>query len=496
MRTHNVEGFAMIDFTNIEKYKENNRIDAKKAIGGLPRSIWETYSAFANTLGGIILLGVEEHADKSLHPVDLPDPEKLINDFWDIVNNANKVSANILSDKDVTIENIDGKRIVAIRVPRAQRSDKPVYIDGNPLSGSYRRNGEGDYKCTKEEVQAMMRDAAIKTQDMLVLENMELDAFDYDSVKRYRIRMKTYRPGHVWEELEDVEFLYKLGAVGRSGDGKMHPTAAGLLMFGYEYEIVKEFPAYFLDYQEQFDPNTRWTDRIVSSSGDWSGNVYDFYFRVYNKITQDIKVPFKLEGGDRIDDTPVHKALREALANCLINADYYGRQGLVIIKKKDIITLSNPGGFRIDVEAAKSGGVSDPRNSTLIKMFNLIDVGERAGSGIPNIFSVWKKQGWSAPVINESFEPDRITLSLLIGESSDKKVAIKSSDKTTKAKSQIQKQAVVTYLTEKITAKTTEIAELLGVKDARARRLLGEMVAEGTIVTEGKNRNRVYKLKA
>ena len=486
----------MIDFTNMEKYKENNRIEAKKAIGGLPRSIWETYSAFANTLGGIILLGVEEYADKSLHTVDLPDPEKLIKDFWDIVNNANKVSANILSDKDVTIEDIDGKRIVAIRVPRSQRSDKPVYIDGNPLSGSYRRNGEGDYKCTKEEVQAMMRDAAIKTQDMLVLENMELDAFDYDSVKRYRIRMKTYRPGHVWEELDDVEFLYKLGAVGRSGDGKMHPTAAGLLMFGYEYEIVKEFPAYFLDYQERFDPNTRWTDRIVSSSGDWSGNVYDFYFRVYNKITQDIKVPFKLEGGDRIDDTPVHKALREALANCLINADYYGRQGLVIIKKKDVITLSNPGGFRIDVEAAKSGGVSDPRNSTLIKMFNLIDVGERAGSGIPNIFSVWKKQGWSAPVINESFEPDRITLSLTIGKSGDKKVATKNGDKKAAAKTVAHKQAIISYLTENVLAKSTEIAELLGLKPTRAKEILAEMVDEEIIIAEGSNKNRIYKLKA
>ena len=486
----------MIDFTNIEKYKENNRIEAKKAIGGLPRSLWETYSAFANTLGGIILLGVEELADKSLHPVDLPDPEKLIKDFWNIINNANKVSANILSDKDVTIEDIDGKRIVAIRVPRAQRSDKPVYIDGNPLSGSYRRNGEGDYKCTKEEVQAMMRDAAIKTQDMIVLENMELDAFDYDSVKRYRIRMKTYHPGHVWEELEDVAFLYKLGAVGRSSDGKMHPTAAGLLMFGYEYEIVKEFPAYFLDYQEQFDPNIRWTDRIVSSSGDWSGNVYDFYFRVYNKITQDIKVPFKLEGGDRIDDTPVHKALREALANCLINADYYGRQGLVIIKKKDVITLSNPGGFRIDVEAAKSGGVSDPRNSTLVKMFNLIDVGERAGSGIPNIFSVWKKQGWSAPVINESFEPDRIMLSLTIGKSGDKKAAIKSGDKKAAAKTVAHKQAIISYLTENVSAKSAEIAELLGLKPTRAKEILAEMADEKIIVAEGGNKNRVYKLKS
>lgn len=486
----------MIDFSNIEKYKENNRIEAKKALGGLPRSIWETYSAFANTLGGVILLGVEELADKSLHPVDLPDPEKLIKDFWDIANNANKVSVNILSDKDVTVENIDGKRIVAIRVPRAQRSDKPVYIDGNPLSGSYRRNGEGDYKCTKEEVQAMMRDAAIKTQDMLVLENMELDAFDYDSVKRYRIRMKTYRPGHVWEELEDAEYLYKLGAVGRSGDGKLHPTAAGLLMFGYEYEIVKEFPAYFLDYQEQFDPNTRWTDRIVSSSGDWSGNIYDFYFRVYNKITQDIKVPFKLEGGDRIDDTPVHKALREALANCLINADYYGRQGIVIIKKKDIITLSNPGGFRIDVEAAKSGGVSDPRNSALIKMFNLIDVGERAGSGIPNIFSVWKKQGWSAPVIAESFEPDRITLSLTIGKGGDKKAAIKSGDKKAATKTVAHKQAIIAYLTENVSAKSSEIAELLGLKPTRAKEILAEMADEEIIVAEGGNRNRIYKLKA
>lgn len=484
----------MIDFASIEKYKENNRIEAKKAVGGLPNSLWETYSAFANTLGGIILLGVEEHKDKSLHTVHLPDPEALVRDFWNLVNNPKKVSVNILSDKDVTIEEVNGDRIIAIRVSRAQRFDKPVYIDGNPISGSYRRNGEGDYKCTKEEVHAMTRDASVKTQDMLVLENMGLDVIDYDSVRRYRIRMKTYRPGHVWEELEDAEFLYKLGAVGRSDDGKMHPTAAGLLMFGYEYEIVKEYSHYFLDYQEQMDPNTRWTDRIVSSSGDWSGNVYDFYFRVYNKVTQDIKVPFKLEGGDRIDDTPVHKALREALANCLINADYYGRQGIVIIKKKDKITFSNPGGFRIEVEAAKSGGVSDPRNSALIKMFNLVDIGERAGSGIPNIFSVWKRQGWNAPTISEGFEPERILLSLDISKASDKKQAIKASDKTKSLKTAIYKDAIIAYLTDTASAKCSDIATLIGLSVARARAILGDMITDGIIVSEGGNRNKIYKL--
>ena len=181
----------MIDFANLNNYRENNRIEAKKALGGLPQSIWETYSAFANTLGGIILLGVEEHADHSLHAIDLPNPEKLIKEFWDIVNNPNKVNANILSSKHVAIEEVDGNRIVVITVPRAQRYDRPVYIGDNPLNGSYRRNGEGDYKCTKEEVQAMLRDAAVKTQDMLVLENMALDVLDYDSIRRYRIRMKT-----------------------------------------------------------------------------------------------------------------------------------------------------------------------------------------------------------------------------------------------------------------------------------------------------------------
>ena len=87
----------MIDFSKIEQYRENNRIEAKKALGGLPRSIWETYSAFTNTHGGIILLGVEEWADKSLHTVDLPDPDRLIKEFWDIVNNPNKTSVNVLS---------------------------------------------------------------------------------------------------------------------------------------------------------------------------------------------------------------------------------------------------------------------------------------------------------------------------------------------------------------------------------------------------------------
>ena len=165
-----------------------------------------------------------------------------------------------------------------------------------------------------------------------------------------------------------------------------------------------------------WDETKQWTDRLCSGTGTWSGNLYDFYFRVYNKRIQDIKVPFEIENGlERVDDTPVHIAIREALANCLINADYHGRQGLVILRRQYEILFANPGSFRIDIQDAISGGISDPRNGTLIKMFNLINIGERSGSGIPMIFSVWKKKGWKKPELDETFNPDRSILRLTLG---------------------------------------------------------------------------------
>ena len=167
----------------------------------------------------------------------------------------------------------------------------------------------------------------------------------------------------------------------------MLTTAAGMLMFGNEYDIIRYFPEYFLDYQEKLEPNIRWTDRLQSSSGEWSGNLCDFYFRVYNKIIKVLKTPFAMEGGNRIDDTPVHKAVREAVANCIIHADYHGTGGIVIKSFADKLIFANPGYIRIGKHQMKLGGDSDPRNKVLMKMFNLINIGERSGSGVPSIFN-------------------------------------------------------------------------------------------------------------
>lgn len=149
----------MIDLNQVEKYKENNRIEAKKALGGLPHSIWETYSAFANTFGGVILLGVAEGPDKSFHPVRLPDPEDMVEEFWEMLNNPAKVSANILTREHITIHRGEDGCFIAITVPRAKIDHYPVYVGGNPIMGTYIRNGEGDYRCDRETVRRMMRKA-------------------------------------------------------------------------------------------------------------------------------------------------------------------------------------------------------------------------------------------------------------------------------------------------------------------------------------------------
>ena len=410
------------NMSRFDSYREDNRREVKKAKGGLPLSLWETYSTFANCDGGVIILGVKENKDGSWAVTGLENSAKLQKDFWDTVNNRNKVSVNLLTDGDVEAFEESGNVILVIHVPKAKREQKPVYINGNMFNGTFRRNWEGDYHCNRSEVLAMLRDQPEETADMKVLPDMPLDVLNAETVHAYRNRHMVYRSEHVWERLSDAEYLERIGAAKISAkDMKLHPTAAGLLMFGEEYKILYEFPEYFLDYREILDPTIRWTDRLQSSSGDWTGNLFDFFFRVYGKLVKDLKIPFKLEGITRVDDTPVHKALREALANCIVNTDFYFPRGIVIRKDAESIILENPGSIRIGKEQMLKGGISDPRNKALMKMFNLIGIGERAGSGVPDIYSVWEQQGWESPEVMEEYGPDRTILKLSFIKSADKK---------------------------------------------------------------------------
>jgi len=478
----------MIDFSKLDQYRENNRIEAKKALGGLPRSIWETYSAFANTLGGLILLGVEEYRDKSLHTVDLPDPQGLIREFRTLVNDPRKASVNILTEENIRVENVDGDRIVVIEVPQAHRTDRPVYVDGDPVTGTYRRNGEGDHRCTREEYEAMVRDASAVTQDMRVLTAFSADVLCPDCVRRYRAQMRACRPGHVWEGLSDPDFLRALGALAEDKSGVLRPTGAGLLMFGREQEIRRAYPMYQLEYRTEPADGARWTERLLSASGDWSGNVFDFCTRVHAILTCELAGIPALQGGRALF------AVREALVNSVVHADYYGRAGLLVSCSPERILFSNPGGFRVRVDAARSVGVSDPRNGALFRMFRLIDSDSRTGSGIPNIYNVWRQIGLSEPTIRQTQDPDRTVLTLPLTTAPQAYGAADGPEAAIRAAA--QRDRLIEYLTDHADGSLAELAGVLELTPNAAKKRIYKLIAEGILTADGPEEDRVYRLKA
>jgi predicted HTH transcriptional regulator len=395
-----------IALSDIAILKENHRLEAKKAEGGLPNSLWESYSAFANMGGGVILLGVSEK-DGKLEITGVSESAKKIKNIWDTLNDRKKISVNILFERNIHIQNENGKEVIVMEVPRADRHDKPIFINNDLMNGTYRRNAEGDYHCSLPEIKAMLRDQSDIPTDITVFEEITPNDLNKETLSRYRNMFRVLKPDHVWNRLDDMEFLHKIGALGRAETNELKPTLAGLVMFADEDVIIRVLPDYFLDYREKYD-NDRWSDRVVSNLGEWSGNIFDFFFKIASRITADIKRPFRMRDNIyREDDTPVHKALREALANCLIHADYYGRRGIIIEKKKHLIRFENPGSFRPDVTEAMNGGITDPRNPLLFKMFALLDIGERAGSGLHSIRTVWEDMKWEAPVMTEQINPDR-----------------------------------------------------------------------------------------
>ena len=443
----------MIDLMNVAAYRENNRIEAKKALGGLPRSIWETYSAFANALGGVILLGVEEHKDTTLSPVDLPDPEGLVRQFWSLMKDGKTVSANILTEESVQIAEVDGKHIISIEVPRARRTLRPVYIGGDPMTGTYRRNGEGDYRCKREEVLEMQRDAARQTRDMRAVPAMDLAALEPGSVAEY-----LRQAGMCDRAAEDA--LCSLGAAVREGDG-LCLTAAGLLLFGREPEIRREFPLYSVAYHCAENAEEGGETEVTFLRG---CNVFDFYSRVMERFSA-------------IFDTEILPAVQEALVNCLLNADY-AAGGVEIRHDGQQITFTNAGQFRVDVTEAIGGGVSDPRNLALARLFAAIGAGRGGGSGIASMMRLWQQRGWELPRIRESFATAAVTVQLSFAPAAP---APKENGKVPYA---LQKGAVLAYITEHIRAGVAELAEHLKGDESAAECCLRELLDEGTLVLD------------
>lgn len=400
------------------KFGEKISLECKKAGSGLPTAIWSTYSAFANTIGGDIILGVEEVIEPdSLFPKfvveGVVNVDKLIKDFWNTIN-SDKTNKCILNEDDVYALEVDEKTLLVISVPQADYRQRPIFINGNPYKGTYKRNYEGDYHCSEEEVKEMLRDSNDSGNDGSLIEGYSLEDIDDDSLRSYRTEFELKNPDHVWNTVDNKEFLTNLGCYTKDRtSGKEGLSLAGLLMFGKGLPIRERFDNIRMDYIDKTNiiPGMRWSDR-VTYDGRWENNLYNFFKIVIRKLTSDLRRPFVLDGITRVDDTPVHKAVREAVTNMVIHADYLMNGILKVEKHDNCLKLSNPGNLKLPVSVIYRGGNSKARNPRMQNILRMIGYGDNIGSGFPTILDAWKKENWRKPDLREDVNLHQVDLDL------------------------------------------------------------------------------------
>ena len=397
---------------------ECDDLEFKSAAGGFPGSFWDTYSAFANSEGGTIVLGVQEKKGKFfLDNLTEEQVEKYKKDFWNNANNRSTISVNLMHNDDLVIGNYKGYAFMLFFVPRASREQRPVFRTTDPYKGTFKRNYEGDYKCTEKEVQRMFADADDSCPaDSRILKGYSLDDIDQEALRRYRQLFNLSNPDHPWLALEDIELLRKLGGYRKDRLTQEEGfTVAGLLMFGKTDSITDpECTPYFSpDYQEHLteDEDVRWTYRL-HADGTWEANLFNFYQRVLPRLQAALPKPFKLEGNIRKEETPAHIAVREALTNLCVHPDYTVNASLLVKHELHRFVFSNPGTMLVSREQYYTGGESVCRNKSLQKMFSMLGVAEKAGSGTDKIMKGWREANWRSPNIEELQTPDKVVLTM------------------------------------------------------------------------------------
>jgi len=207
-----------------------------------------------------------------------------------------------------------------------------------------------------------------------ILAGRTIDDLDINAFHGYRNRFASWNLGHPLNTADDMEFLRQTGCISRDRrTGETGLTAAGLLMFGKAEAVHEEFPDLVLKCEDYTDPFCQ--DVEVPQ------NLCGYYSKTVRVLTQGLKVPFRLDGITRVDESYMHVAVREALCNMIIHSDYSHGGVLLAEKFENRFIFTNPGELRVPFDLLREGSVRWSLNPQIEMMFRLIGICDSIGDG-------------------------------------------------------------------------------------------------------------------
>ena len=380
----------ILELINQHEWKN---IECKEARDNVPKSAYETVSAFANTEGGHLIFGVKKD-DANFEITGVNNIDQVQNDFISTLRSTEKIS-QIFGVKEYKYR-IDGKDILIFYIPEASRYEKPVHLN-RTIARSYLRVGACDVKCNANELGRLLRDASSIAYDSEAIDDFESDNFyDEKTLRWYRNAFSQQRSGR-HETMSDEEFLLEWNFLKEEVHSKKpKPTRAAILILGKARYVRQILSRPIVDYQrikaksyEVADTEKRWDDRQV-----FEENLIQTWLGLSDKYISLNEIPFSIDKATmRRDDTPSdYIAFREATINLLMHQDY-GNHGRIPIMHffQDRIIFKNPGSAFASEEELLRAGDKEVRNPLIVSMFRRIGLSEQAGTGIPSIYRNWEK---------------------------------------------------------------------------------------------------------
>lgn len=462
----------------IEKIQEgeNSEIEFKESLDELPKSFWETYSSFANTSGGYILLGVSEKMTKI---IGVKNPEKIKDMLFKTANNKSKASHNILDNEDVIEHEIEGKIIIEVHVKELPFSQKPLYLNNNPLNAYVRKN-EADCKITMEDYRRFVRNSE-DNSDAELLDNYTLEDLNADSVLALKNIISLREPEHQFMTMDNLDFLTAIGVfrIDRNDGRKRKLTLAGLLFLGKLEAITQKVHHFHLEYMDKRGSVERWRDRVSTGDINYPDlNLFEFYRVVREKLRLTVEDKFELdEKSVRKPPSELDKALREALANMIVHADYLDPETTVkVIVDNLYYVFQNPGIMKVSSEQFFTGGYSFPRNNTLIQYFRRIGESERAGTGGKEILNVMSQNRYRLPDLITDYRSTTLKLWTAIPSETYEDLSVYS------------KAVLQCFNNDRMYFARSDIKNATKLSDHYVRKAIDELISRKLIKSKGKGR--------